>query len=114
LKPVLTREQLCARRCAAQESNRGHQPDEIAAQLAELGQWQLRDGAIERVFGFANFHEVMDFVNAVAAMVHGEDHHPDIALGYNRCTIRWNTHSVGGISDNDFICAAKTDAIFAP
>lgn len=113
MKQVLTREQLCARRCAELASNRGHERDEIAAQLAELAQWQLRDGAIERSFSFANFHEVMDFVNAVAAMVHGEDHHPDMALGYNRCTVRWNTHSVGGISDNDFICAAKTDAIFA-
>lgn len=113
MKQALTREQLCARRCAALTSERGHESDEITAQLAELGQWQLRDGAIERSFSFANFHEVMDFVNAVAAMVHGEDHHPDMALGYNRCTIRWNTHSVGGISENDFICAAKTDAIFA-
>lgn len=114
MKQVLSREQLCARRCAALASNRGHEPDEIAAQLAELAPWRLSDGAIERSFSFTNFHEVMDFVNAVADMVHSEDHHPEMTMGYNRCTIRWNTHSVGGISDNDFICAAKTDAIFAP
>ena len=113
MKPVLTRDELCARRCVERASNQGHDPEEIAAQLAELGQWQLRDGALERRFAFADFHEVMAFVDAVAEMVHGEDHHPEIALGYNRCTIRWNTHSVGGISENDFICAAKTDAIFA-
>ena len=53
------------------------------------------------------------FVNAVAWMVHAEDHHPDLHVGYNRCTVRWNTHSVAGISENDFICAAKTDATFA-
>ena len=53
----------------------------------------------------------MAFVNAVAWIAHREDHHPDLAVSYNRCTVRLNTHSVGGISRNDFICAAQVDAL---
>ncbi len=112
MKPILSRAQLCARRCGTQETNHALAPDEIQAQLAELAQWQFSDGAIERSFSFADFHEVMDFVNALAQMVHAEDHHPDLSIGYNRCGVRWQTHSVGGLSENDFICAAKTDALF--
>jgi 4a-hydroxytetrahydrobiopterin dehydratase len=56
----------------------------------------------------------MAFVNAVAWIAHAEDHHPDLAVGYNRCTVRFNTHDVGGISVNDFICAAKVDALQPP
>jgi len=71
----------------------------------------LRDGAIEKTYRFGNFHETMAFVNALAWIAHAEDHHPDLALSYGRCTVRFNTHSVGGISINDFICAAKVDAL---
>jgi 4a-hydroxytetrahydrobiopterin dehydratase len=53
----------------------------------------------------------MAFVNAVAWIAHAEDHHPDLLVSYNRCTVRFNTHSVGGLSVNDFICAAKLDAL---
>ncbi len=55
----------------------------------------------------------MAFVNALAWVAHPEDHHPDLAVSYNRCAVRFNTHSVGGISINDFICAAKVDALLA-
>ena len=79
--------------------------------LAQLRGWQLRDGAIEKLHRFENFHETMAFMNAVAWICHTEDHHPDVALGYDRCVLRFNTHSVGGISINDFICAAKVDAL---
>jgi 4a-hydroxytetrahydrobiopterin dehydratase len=93
------------------------QPPMAAAQidehLARLSQWALRDGAIEKGYTFANFHETMAFVNALAWVAHAEDHHPDLRLGYNRCVVRYNTHSVGGISINDFICAAKVDALLA-
>ncbi len=53
----------------------------------------------------------MAFVNALAWIAHTEDHHPDLQVGYYRCTVRFSTHSVGGISVNDFICAAKADAL---
>ena len=86
---------------------------EIAAHLALVSGWRLADGAIEKTHSFKNFHETMAFMNALAWICHTEDHHPDVALSYNRCTVRFNTHSVGGISVNDFICAAKADALLA-
>ena len=75
--------------------------------------WKLIDGALEKHWKFANFHETMAFVNAVAWIAHREDHHPDIALGYNRCSLRFNTHDVNGISVSDFFCAAAVDALHA-
>ncbi len=86
-------------------------PAEIADHLARADGWVHRDGAIEKSWRFGNFHETMAFVNALAWIAHAEDHHPDVSLSYNRCTVRFNTHSVGGISINDFICAAKVDAL---
>jgi 4a-hydroxytetrahydrobiopterin dehydratase len=88
-------------------------PAQIDEQLARVAHWALREGAIEKTYAFANFHETMAFVNALAWVAHAEDHHPDLQVGYNRCVVRYNTHSVGGISINDFICAAKVDALLA-
>ncbi|GLS95777.1 putative pterin-4-alpha-carbinolamine dehydratase [Piscinibacter gummiphilus] len=79
--------------------------------LAQLSSWKSTGGAIEKAFTFKNFHETMAFVNALAWIAHTEDHHPDLQVGYDRCTVRFSTHSVGGISVNDFICAAKADAL---
>ncbi len=82
--------------------------------LAELHpDWSISaDGlALQRRFGFSNYYQTIAFVNAQAWIVHREDHHPDLEAGYNRCTLRFSTHSVGGLSDNDFICAAKIDAL---
>jgi len=86
---------------------------DIATHLKQVDGWSLVNGAIEKTFSFADYHRTMAFVNAVAWIAHREDHHPDVAFGYNRCTLRFNTHSVGGISLNDFICAAKVDALAA-
>lgn len=86
---------------------------QIQSHLAASNSWQLRDGAIEKSFSFANFHETMAFVNALAWICHTEDHHPDLAVSFKRCVVRYQTHSVGGISVNDFICAAKADALVA-
>jgi 4a-hydroxytetrahydrobiopterin dehydratase len=68
-------------------------------------------GMISRTFRFGNYYQTMAFVNALAWITHAEDHHPDIEVGYNRCVVHYSTHSVGGLSDNDFICAAKIDAL---
>ena len=84
---------------------------EIHTHLARVPGWALRDGAIEKSYRFDDFHRTMAFVNALAWIAHAEDHHPDLAVSYGRCTVRFNTHSVGGISINDFICAAKVDAL---
>jgi 4a-hydroxytetrahydrobiopterin dehydratase len=79
----------------------------------QIAGWSLTEdgGAIRRTFAFRNYYETIAFVNAVAWVVHREDHHPDLEVGYNRCTVHFSTHSVHGLSENDFICAAKIDAI---
>jgi len=84
---------------------------QVLDHLAQLSSWKSAGGAIEKAFTFKNFHETMAFVNALAWIAHTEDHHPDLQVGYDRCTVRFSTHSVGGISVNDFICAAKADAL---
>jgi 4a-hydroxytetrahydrobiopterin dehydratase len=86
---------------------------EIRDHLAQVSGWHLDNGAICKTFSFKNYHETMAFVNALAWIAHTEDHHPDLAVSYDRCVVRFNTHSVGGISVNDFICAAKADALVA-
>ncbi len=67
--------------------------------------------AIERTFHFENYFGAVAFVNALANMIHREDHHPEIQLNLNRCRVKWDTHSVDGVSMNDLICAAKCDVI---
>lgn len=66
---------------------------------------------IRQAFRFKNFYHTMAFVNALAWIAHHEDHHPDLEVGYNRCLVRYSTHSIAGLSENDFICAAKIDAL---
>jgi len=75
--------------------------------------WKLvEDGkAIKREFKFTDFHRAMSFVNAVAHIANAEDHHPDIECGWGYCRIRYQTHAIGGLHENDFICAAKIDAL---
>lgn len=76
-------------------------------------EWQVDAGrqVLTRDFKFDNFHATMAFVNAVAWIAHVEDHHPDLEVGYGHCRVTYSTHSVGGLSENDFICAAKIDAL---
>lgn len=85
----------------------------IEQQLAQVAGWMLVDGAIEKRFSFPDFHRTLAFVNALAWIANAEDHHPDLLVSYGGCTVRFNTHAVGGISLNDFICAAKVDALLA-
>jgi 4a-hydroxytetrahydrobiopterin dehydratase len=75
--------------------------------------WQLIEDAkaIKREFKFADFYRTMSFVNAVAHIANVQDHHPDIECGWGYCRIRYQTHAIGGLHENDFICAAKIDAI---
>lgn len=104
---------LAARHCTALEGHAAMTDAQVAEQLPSVDAWSLNAGAIEKTFRFPDYHRTMAFVNAVAWIAHREDHHPDIAFAYNRCTLRFNTHSVGGLSINDFICAAKVDALGA-
>ena len=68
-------------------------------------------GEIVKTFSFKNYHETMAFVNAVAFISHREDHHPNLEVSYKNCKVRYSTHSIKGISENDFICAAKVDQL---
>ncbi len=86
-------------------------PAQIEKHLAGAPGWALVNGAIQKRYDFADYHHTMAFVNAVAWVAHAEDHHPDLAVSFDHCRVRFNTHSVGGISINDFICAAKVDAL---
>lgn len=83
----------------------------IGKLLKEVPNWKAEGTKLVRTFEFKNFHETMAFVNALAYMAHREDHHPDLGVHYNRCVVRFSTHDVGGLSENDFICAAKTEAL---
>ncbi|MFH0909188.1 MAG: 4a-hydroxytetrahydrobiopterin dehydratase [bacterium] len=83
----------------------------VQALLATVPGWQLNGTEIVKTFEFKNFHQTMAFVNAVAWIANRENHHPDLEVGYKRCKIRYATHSIGGLSENDFICAAKINAL---
>ena len=87
--------------------------DQAKALLAQAAGWSLNDATTElsRGFKFKNYYETMAFVNALAWIAHREDHHPDIEVGYNRCHVRFSTHSIKGLSENDFISAAKLNAL---
>ena len=80
--------------------------------LKQLKGWLLEDGRLVKLYPFANYHHTMAFVNALAWISHREDHHPDLRVGYNQCRVEYLTHAIGGLSENDFICAAKLDALF--
>lgn len=83
------------------------------ALLAQVPGWNMsEDGkSISRRFEFKGFYRTMAFVNALAWVANQEDHHPDFAAGYNYCEVKFTTHAVGGLSENDFICAAKVNAL---
>ncbi len=86
---------------------------EAKALLQQTPAWSLHEGGTEihRAYEFKNYYQTMAFVNALAWIAHREDHHPDIEVGYKRCHVHYSTHSIGGLSENDFICAAKIDAL---
>ena len=87
-------------------------PQQTAELLRQLRGWIVEDGKLVKVYPFTNYYQTMAFVNALAWISHREDHHPDIELGYNKCTVAYVTHSAGGLSEKDFICAGKADALF--
>jgi 4a-hydroxytetrahydrobiopterin dehydratase len=79
--------------------------------VAESDGWSEVDGALERTFAFKDFREALDFVNHVGELAETENHHPDIAIAYNRVTLRWWTHTAGGITDRDRDLAEKTSGL---
>jgi len=109
--------ELTERHCKPCEGGVQPMSREQAEQMArELhGDWVISDDGktIARSFKFKNYYQTIAFVNAVAWIAHQEDHHPDMEVGYNRCRVQYATHAIGGLSENDFICAAKVDRLLA-
>ena len=106
---------LAARRCKPCE---GGIPPLTAAEaqrfLSQIsGSWTVTENAraIRREFRFRDFYRTMSFVNALAHIANIEDHHPDLEVGYNYCRVLFSTHAIKGLSENDFICAAKLDQL---
>ena len=85
---------------------------EIQALLKQLDKWILENQLITKTFEFKNYYQTMAFVNAVAWLSHREDHHPELKVGFSKCRVDYFTHAVGGLSENDFSCAAKVEALF--
>jgi 4a-hydroxytetrahydrobiopterin dehydratase len=85
--------------------------DELLLRLDPAWTLDEKAGSLRREFSFRDFYRTMSFVNAVAHVANIEDHHPDLEVGYNVCRVRYSTHAIGGLSENDFICAAKLDQI---
>ena len=87
---------------------------QIASLSAQVPDWQIENGVLRREFRFKDYPATILFVNAVAAQAERENHHPDLLVRWGRCAVSWTTHSAGNaLSLNDFISAAKTDALFA-
>ena len=111
---ISTLADLLAKKCQRREVE--STPAEVAAALTILKDWRFIDARIERQFDFKDYTETLAFVNAIATIIHAQDHHPELTVTYNRCVVKFHTHSVnhgtGGISENDFICAAQIDAVF--
>ena len=105
---------LLARHCRDIAEEEGPMPDEDAQRLlGHLDDWSIvaEGQKLQRTFSFKNFYRTMSFVNALAHVVNGENHHPDLEVSYDKCTVTFWTHTVGGLSENDFICAAKVGAL---
>ena len=84
---------------------------QIIALLKQLDGWEIVNKHLHREFRFADYKSTMLFVNAVAWLAERENHHPDLEVGYSRVMVAYSTHDVGGLSRNDFICAAKIEAL---
>ena len=105
--------ELAKRKCKPCEGGvKPFTPQEAQQLLKTLKGWALDGGKLAKTYPFQNYYGTMAFVNALAWISHREDHHPDLGVHYNKCRVEYSTHAIGGLSENDFICAAKCDALF--
>ena len=109
----LTAEALCAMHCTPLGPSQALSGEPLHAFLQTVPQWSVIEGCLVARFVFGSWFETLGFVNAVGWMAQAQDHHPDLRVGHNLCEVRWNTHSAQGITLNDFICAARTEALAA-
>ena len=87
--------------------------EKVRELLQKLNHWEANADStmITKRFAFKNFYKTMAFVNAIAWIANQENHHPDLEVGYNYCVVKYTTHAINGLSENDFICAAKVEAL---
>jgi 4a-hydroxytetrahydrobiopterin dehydratase len=105
--------ELASKKCKPCEGGvKPFTPDEAAKLLKTMKGWAVEHGKLAKTYSFQDYHDTMAFVNALAWISHREDHHPDLGVHYNKCRVEYSTHAIGGLSENDFICAAKCDALF--
>ncbi|HEX7342305.1 MAG TPA: 4a-hydroxytetrahydrobiopterin dehydratase [Rhodanobacteraceae bacterium] len=109
----MTPDELASLHCQPRKGEAALDAAQVDALLAMLPGWERgKDGkTISRDFSFKDFHHTLGFINAVGFMANHEDHHPDLEAGYGHCRVNWSTHDVGGLSMNDFICAARVEAL---
>jgi 4a-hydroxytetrahydrobiopterin dehydratase len=111
---MITASDLLEKKCRHLET--GLSDADIKEYLAAVDGWKIEGNKIVKTYDFRDYYETLAFVNAIAYVIHAEDHHPELVVTYNRCVVKFDTHTVnggkGGLSENDFICAAKLDAIF--
>jgi len=106
-------EALVSKKCAPCEGGTiPYSAQQASEMLGQLKGWIIEDGKLVKLYPFGNYFQTMAFVNALAWISHREDHHPDLQVGYNKCRVEYCTHAIDGLSENDFICAAKCDALF--
>ena len=111
---MTTQSDLATKKCQACEGGACKLSHEAAGDLLkQVPGWSIANNELRRTFKFKNYYESTAFVNATAWISHRENHHPDIELGYNQVTMRYSTHSAGGLTESDFICAAKINALTA-
>ena len=110
----MTERDLEQRRCTPCEGGTPPLPAREAQRLlAKLEGWESDGQRLGRTFDFKNWSQTIGFVNAVAWIAQREKHHPDLEVGYSRCRVNYTTHAAGGLTENDFICAAKVSALVA-
>jgi 4a-hydroxytetrahydrobiopterin dehydratase len=105
----VTLNDLAGRKCKENASALG--AGHVSSYLAALPGWAQAGDAIEKTYKFKDFGQTMKFVNAVADVANQENHHPDLAVSYSQCGVKFSTHSAKGLTENDFICAAKVEGI---
>jgi len=105
--------ELTAKKCKPCEGDVApYTAEQTKQMLKQVKGWIVEDGKLVKVYPFTNYYQTMAFVNALAWISHREDHHPDLLVGYNKCRVEYSSHAIGGLSENDFICAAKGDVLF--
>lgn len=111
----MNQQDLAHEHCVAQRGRAPLDTTQIGKLLEQVAGWRCDAAArtLSKDFRFPDFHHTLGFINAVGFIASQQDHHPDLEAGYGHCTLHWSTHDVGGLSRNDFICAARVEALLA-